>query len=243
MYEPANKDWFLQYTDGMGNKNGTIYNDHRAEGDQYFIDWRNTDAANYFISAILNVTMQDGVDLTFTDDRDGIPVEHESLPHILNISDAEVAEIQFATQSWGQYLATVLAANGKTCWDCLSGENLGVRPTQSTCIPVMQSLCDPGKQGSTMFMSTGGAFTDANMTVAAFLITRPPIAFLGDRFPEDSNWSPIFALDVGEPLNGALCIEYPAGVFSRAWTKGTAQLDCNTWTATLPFDMLPTVRL
>jgi hypothetical protein len=25
MYEPAKADWFLQYTDGRGKKNGTIY--------------------------------------------------------------------------------------------------------------------------------------------------------------------------------------------------------------------------
>jgi hypothetical protein len=35
MYDATKSDWFLQYTDGNGHKNGTIYNAHRAEGDQF----------------------------------------------------------------------------------------------------------------------------------------------------------------------------------------------------------------
>lgn len=238
MYDADKAGWFLQYTDGRGTKNGTIYNEPRAEGDQYFIDYRNASAAAYFVSAIVNSTLAPGVDLTFTDDREGVPVEHPTLPALLNMSSAEVQAVQFATQAAGQYLATALAANGKTCWDCLSGENLGVRPTQADCAAVMRQLCAPGVQGGTMFMSTGGAFADANQTVAAFLITRPPVAFLGDRFPTDASWSPLFALDVGEPAGGALCVEAPPGVFTRAWTRGTPALDCNAWTAELPFEAL-----
>ena len=239
MYDDDKADWFLQYTRSDGTKNGTIYNEPRAEGDQFFIDWRNMDAAAYFVGAIVNATLQDGVDATFTDDREGIPNEHPHLPAELGLSPAAVAQVQFATQAAGQYLATALAANGRTCWDCLSGENLGVRPTQATCAGVMRALCAPGMQGRTMFMNVGGAFADANQSIAAFLITRPPIALVGDRFPTDASWSPLFALDVGEPAGGALCVEAPAGVFTRAWTKGVPALDCNTWTATLPFAALP----
>jgi len=43
VYDPSKSDWFLQYTDGQGHKNGTIFNQPRAEGDQFFIDWRNPD--------------------------------------------------------------------------------------------------------------------------------------------------------------------------------------------------------
>ena len=102
----------------------------------------------------------------------------------------------------------------------------------------MRALCAPATQGAQMFMRTGGNWQSVNQTVAAFLITRPPVAFLGDRI-QDSSWNPIFALDVGEPAGGALCTEGPPGVFSRAWTKGVATLDCNTWVADLPFDVVP----
>lgn len=37
MYDPATADYFLQYTDGKGNKNGTIYQEDIAFGDQYVL--------------------------------------------------------------------------------------------------------------------------------------------------------------------------------------------------------------
>lgn len=237
-------DWFLQYTDGAGHKNGTIFNQPRLEGDQFFIDYRNPAAAAYFVRAVVTMLVDNDIDLVFTDDREGIPVEHESLPDILHLLPAEVADIQFATQAFGQYLATALAANGKTCWDCLAGLDLGPRPIAGeTCAPTMRELCDPGAQGRSMFMgfsgeSRAGANT-LNQTVAAFLVTRPPIAFLGSRW-QDEQWEPIFALDVGEPLG--LCAETAPGVFERAWSKGTVSLDCNTWEASLPFTPLVHAR-
>ncbi len=106
----------------------------------------------------------------------------------------------------------------------------------------------------TMQMQAGG---NQNQTLAAFLITRPPVslsfcwipfppifffffsaqhAWLGWGWESDQRqWLPIFQLDVGVPLG--LCKEGPTGVFSRPWSRGTAQLDCNTWTASLPFSM------
>jgi hypothetical protein len=48
-------------------------------------------------------------------------------------------------------------------------------------------------------------------------------------------------LQAGEPTG--LCVEAPTGVFSRAWSLGTAELDCNSWTAKLPFATLNGVPL
>jgi hypothetical protein len=177
------------------------------------------------------------IDMTFTDDRDGIPVEHPTLPATLGLSPSEVAEIQFATQAYGQYLATALAANGKSCWDCLSGLNLGPRPTAANCAQVMSVLCEPAAQGRSLFMGYSGRGESVagtlNQSIAAFLITRPPVALFGSRW-QDANWSELFELDAGEPTG--LCVETSPGVFARNWTKGTAALDCNSWTASLPFD-------
>ena len=36
MYDPSKAHFFLQYTDGHGNRNGTIYNERQTPGDQYF---------------------------------------------------------------------------------------------------------------------------------------------------------------------------------------------------------------
>jgi hypothetical protein len=237
MYDEDKKDWFLQYTDGHGTKNGTIYNEPRAEGDQFFVDYRNADAAAYFVGSIVNATVDLGVDLTFTDDRDGIPVEHPGLPAALGLSAADVAAVQFATQAAGQWLATSLASVGKTCWDCLNGFTLGPRPVPgASCAPTMRGLCEAGAQGRSMFMGYSGPARAGplNQSLAAFLVTRPPVAFFGSRW-QDDGWDPLFDLDVGEPTG--LCVEQSPGVFARSWTKGTASLDCNTFTAVLNFTM------
>jgi hypothetical protein len=237
MYDPTKRDWFLQFTDGAGHKNGTIYNQPRAEGDQFFIDYRNADAARYFVEAVVALLVDNDIDATFTDDRDGIPVEHPQLPAVLNLSSTEVAQVQFATQAFGQYLATALAANGKTCWDCLAGLQLGPRPTQGNCAPLMRELCAPAAQGRSMFMGYSGRGAEVgalNESIAAFLISRPPVALFGSRW-QDADWSPLFELDVGEPEG--LCEESAPGVFSRVWSKGVATLNCTSWTSDLPFDV------
>jgi hypothetical protein len=64
--EHIDAGWFLRY------KNGTVYNSIRqppagAPGQpmpwlsQYFIDWRNQDALEYFVNAIVNATFLPGV--------------------------------------------------------------------------------------------------------------------------------------------------------------------------------------
>ena len=235
MYDPSKASWFLQYTDGKGNKNGTIYNAHRDEGDQFFIDWRVPEAAAYFVSSLVDLILSNpAIDGTFTDDREGLPNEHPTVAGLLNISAADMAALQFATQAAGQYYATALAANGRTCSDCLGGAyfNNNPQPKQGpTCAPSMRALCAPGAQGQSMWFRFAGT---EPQTLAAFLVGRSPLAYLGfEQGSSDESWSPLYELDVGEPLG--LCVEGPAGVFSREWSKGTASLDCNAWTASLPF--------
>ena len=77
-----------------------------------------------------------------------------------------------------------------------------------------------------------------DQSVASFLIVRPPNGYLGfGWYSNDADWDERFLLQAGTPVG--LCAEGPAGVFSRRWTAGTATLDCNTWTAGLPFPSLP----
>ena len=121
--------WFLRWP------NGSVYNEPTTmlgvELRQYFTDWRNADAARYFVGAIVQATLNGAVDGTFTDDREGLPNEHPDVVRNCNLTDAEVAALQFATQSAGQYLATSLALSGKWCWDCPSGENLLSPPSRT----------------------------------------------------------------------------------------------------------------
>ena len=72
-------------------------------------------------------------------------------------------------------------------------------------------------------------------SVAAFLITRPPVGFLGYGWEgKNSSWHAILLLQPGQPT--VPCTEPVAGVFERKnWSNGKAVLDCNTWKAELPF--------
>jgi len=75
-----------------------------------------------------------------------------------------------------------------------------------------------------------------NTTIAAFLIGRGPVAYVGKGWTGGvgmMDWDPRFDFDVGEPLG--LCAQRAPGVFERAWTKGLVELDCNAFTAVLPF--------
>ena len=87
------KGWFL-----MRKDNSTVLNTPRTVGghatpllSQWYIDWRNADAAAYFSQAIVNSTYLRGVDATFTDDLPGAGQEHATLQNQTGLSDAELA--------------------------------------------------------------------------------------------------------------------------------------------------------
>jgi hypothetical protein len=76
-----------------------------------------------------------------------------------------------------------------------------------------------------------------NETLAAFLVVRPPIAFIGWGWEsDDRQWDDRFLMQPGVPVG--LCVEASRGVFSREWSNGQAELDCNRWRASLPFPSL-----
>jgi hypothetical protein len=109
--EHVRRGWFLRFPG-----NGSIFHHDIPEGKQWFIDWRNSDAMQYFVHSIANATLQPGVDITFTDDREGVPCEHPEVQPALGMSNGSLADLQFATQAGGQYLATVLAKFNRSCW-------------------------------------------------------------------------------------------------------------------------------
>ena len=101
----------------------------------------------------------------------------------------------------------------------------------------MRTMCAPAMQGAPLMTAMDNAPDNANQTIAAFLITRPPYAYIGWGWEsDDRQWNDLFYLQAGEPTG--LCVESPVGVFSRPWTLGTPQLDCNAYTAELPFEAL-----
>ena len=109
----------------------------------------------------------------------------------------------------------------------------GVAPgvPQNGCADFMRARCTPDYQNRAITYR----FDTNNkvQSLAGFLVTRPPIGFIGFGWESDQrDWDPIFLTQVGEPLG--LCSEGPSGVFTRPWTKGNATLDCNKWTGTVP---------
>ena len=79
----------------------------------------------------------------------------------------------------------------------------------------------------------------SQQSVAAFMIVRGVHAWLGTGWQgctaAPSTWQadPLMATDPGTPTG--LCAQETPGVFSRAFTRGKATLDCHAWTATLDF--------
>jgi hypothetical protein len=240
MYNPALSGYFLAWP------NGTVYNEREGGargasfGDQYFIDFRNASAAAWYVSSVVASVSEAAIDGSFSDDVTGVPAEHPEVGVHCNLTAAELAELQFATQATNSELIYALIAAGKYDWAAFGNQD-GVAPgppsDAGACGDWMRLYCDPAKQGAPLMMafSPGAA---ANQSVAAFLVVRPPTAYLGfGWYSDDSSWDRLFLLDAGEPT--ALCVEAPANVFSRAWTKGVASLDCNTFEASLPFESLP----
>jgi len=234
MYDPKKTNWFLQYTNGNGVKNGTIYNEPIDQGDQYFWDFRVQEAADYFVSSIVQTTQNPYVDGSYSDDVQGLPEEHANAIKAMSLTTTEVSDIQQATQQTSQNLITALIKANKYNWEAFSNEgDVGPAPDSSSCTSFMRQFCVPEMQKNPMTMKMN--VNNAAQIIAAFLIVRPPYGWLGYGWESDNrDWHPLFNLDVGEPLG--LCEEVSSGVFTRGWTKGTAKLDCNQWNATLPFN-------
>lgn len=234
MYDPTKAYLFLQYTDGQGTKNGTVYNEPGGPGDQYFWDYRVKDAADYYISSVLNTTLNPWVDGTFTDDVTGFPEEHGNGPAHINMSASEVTTVDEATYVASQALIDAAVAAGKYVWQAFGAQDgVGGGPGSGAgeCASWMAARCTPAYQSVAVTHSVDNA--NFNQSLASFLITRPPIAYFGYGWESDQRqWRAEFLWDVGVPLGN--CSQPSGGVFTRPWTYGVVQLDCNTWTATIP---------
>ena len=142
MYDPAKAYLFLQYTDGNGNKNGTIYNERQVPGDQFFWDFRVADTAAYYTSSVLKTISSPFTDGTFTDDVTGLPAEHGAAPGNMKLSAAEVTEIQAATQNTNGDLIAQAIAMGKYVWAAFGDQDgVSAGPSPSNCAAWMRTRC------------------------------------------------------------------------------------------------------
>lgn len=134
------------------------------------------------------------VDGTFTDDVDGLPAEHPAAQGRIGMSDDDLSALRFATQSTSQRLIDTLIAAGKYNWQAFGshdtsvsarlGAGAGISP--ASCASDMRTLCNATAQAQPLLMKMASPGPDVNQTVAAFLIARPPYAYLGVRSPRAS---------------------------------------------------------
>ena len=211
MYDPALADYFLQYTDGAGHKNGTIYNEPGGPGDQFFWDYRVEDAADYYLSSVLSTLDDPAVDGTFTDDVTGFPEEHDGGPANIDMPQAEVDQVKFYTGVASQRLIDQLIAKGKYGWQAFGAQDgVGQGVSKDQCSAFMTQRCGPEwqKRAITMQHDSGNKV----QSVAAFLISRPPTAFLGfgwytaaHRRAAASLRLPLLLLTVSPPAAACCC--------------------------------------
>jgi hypothetical protein len=250
MYDPTKRDLFLQWP------NGTLYYTYYDVnvGTHLYWNYSNPKARDYVINSILASVNGSDVDGTFTDDSSGGFPEHGyvagDLKDTLNLT-------QFYHDVNATYVKLVyaLTAAAQTNWQSLSrGRGSGSMSrvlggmglSNTSCAAYMRGLCAlaKAKPRQPLLMQgpcgvhKGKVHCDhVNQTVSAFLIARPELAWLGNGWESDDVlWDPIYLLHPGVPEAG--CEENTPGVFSRKWSNGEARLDCNAWSAELPFPSL-----
>lgn len=200
--------------------------------DQYFWNYSNPDAASYYISSVLASINYPETDGSFTDDVTGIPAEHPNAPAGTGLTPAGVAAMQLATSVANQQLIDAAVAAGKYIWAAFGDQDgVGSGPTAGNCAAWMSSRCTPAWQTRATTQELDVA--NVNQSIAAFLVTRPPIGFIGFGWESDQrNWRPEFLWQVGEPQGE--CFQASPTLFTRAWSYGNASLDCASFTATIP---------
>ena len=148
-----------------------------APGDQFFWDFTNPAAADYFIASVTASLDSTAVDGTFTDDVGGLPEEHAQVMSRINMTTAQLDALRDATAVTHERLVTTLVAAGKYNWQAFGGgDGTGPGISEGDCAAFMRGRCTPEFQKGPMMMAAGDA---GNQSIAAFLIVRPPIGFIG----------------------------------------------------------------
>jgi hypothetical protein len=150
------------------------------------------------------------------------------------MTNLQTAQLGFCQLTAMDILLQELIANGKYTWAAATagfGDGVGPGIPQNGCKDWMASRCTSAWQQKVYTQQVD--LNNPMQSVASFLITRSPYAWIGSGWKSGGvDWTDAFLLDVGVPLG--LCSQISSGVFHRTWTYGDVILDCNTWTATIP---------
>ena len=201
-------------------------------------DWRLADDVAFVLRG------GDGVDGLFTDEMEMFPGDHgDVVLRTLGTTDGDARAQQAAGNALHQRLIDALVAQGKYLWQAFqAGNDVGGNTNNNTiggvafdsahCTAWMAQRCDTAwVRARAITVQFDPA--NVNVSVASFLIARPAYAWLGYGAGQyQPKWNDAFLWDVGEPVGA--CAQTAPGVFEREWTYGTARLDCNSYTASVP---------
>ena len=175
MYDPGKARYFLQYTDGHGTTNGTVYNEPAmittntttSAWDQFFWNHTNPEASAYYIDALMKSINSTGgaVDGVFTDDVYGVPMEHRNAAHNIKLSASELVQLQAATAATRTALVGRLIAAGMFNWQAFPDEPKDDDPaagiSKKTCLSFMRTHCNgtggSGKRAAAAGMMQNGS--------------------------------------------------------------------------------------
>jgi hypothetical protein len=226
---------------GSGPYNVTRFGNNALGDGQLFWDFRNPDVQDWVAKEVLaGATTPAVVDGIFADDPAGYGQEHPSIQSVVQLTPPEVAALQLGTQlAWRKALDLMLPAK-KYIIQAFRGAPPLPSSNPVACASWMRAQCAVPANESTLVFPGGGG---SNISVAAFLVARGPYSLISAPVENimRGDWSdPVFRafrLDTGTPTTG--CVETAPSVFSRAWTGGTASVDCSKGVGVLKFAMLP----
>ena len=179
--EPAGGPWPPTPTN-----NGTRFGDNALNDGQFFWDFRNTDAQDYWAETVcLAGAMQSSdVDGMFTDDPGGYGQEHPAVQSAVQLSDTEIAALQVGTQqSWTKALALLTKAKKYIPQAYRTTPPFAYNTTAAgvaSCTAWMRHQCAvPANESTQVYPQAYPTVEVARMMIGAFLVSRGPFSYLG----------------------------------------------------------------
>jgi len=229
MYDPVHSAFWVVCGNGLCNDPAVF---PTFQQDQYFWDYRNPEARDYFIRNSCGAIETKPVDGIWFDDQAGFAQGHDKLQSQFTLR--EIVDLRAGSASVLNLAQTYLWGIGKYSFNSFT--MLAPPQQDSNCAyDVMAAAVVAAKQPIVMLSKN----LDANLAqhLAAFLLVRQEYAYFGAASQPKPYWYPEFDRDYGIPSGDMSQVS--AGVFTRALSKVQVTLNCNTWKAT--FDWKPAV--
>jgi len=218
-----------------------------GSGFGYYWNYSAPGAMEWRVADMLDFVRGDGVDGLFTDEIEMYPGDGGGgVVRIVGNTEDDVRAQQAAGQAVHQAMIDALVAEGKYLWHAFqAGNNIGSNTNNNTngqggqhfdaeyCTNWMVERCNSEWVNQRAITVQFDSF-NVNVSIASFLIVRPAYAWIGYGAGYlRPKWNDAFLWDVGVPVSECRNGSTP-GTFERDWTYGTATMDCNTYSASVP---------